>query len=169
MDANSENWRNHVGSRLYVYEARTSTGFERVGQSPPSFFLFQHSCSLTLPLLTQVIYAVAPIAVIQITKSGSNHRALDQAIMSANNDNGKRKRVDTVDRTADDTDDTDDLDTPARPSKRQISALTSQQRPDTKPVGSNYGTTSSFRGSSYPFSGNPFPASNQHTEAERQA
>jgi len=33
--------------------------------------------------------------------------------------NGKRKRVETVDLTADDTDDTDNLDAPVRASKRQ--------------------------------------------------
>lgn len=84
--------------------------------------------------------------------------------------NGKRKRVETVDLTADDTDDTDDLDAPVRASKRQEVSSTPkpQQRPDTRPVGSNNGTTPSFRGSSYLFSGNGFPASTTHTEAERR-
>jgi SWI/SNF-related matrix-associated actin-dependent regulator of chromatin subfamily A3 len=84
--------------------------------------------------------------------------------------NGKRKRVETVDLTADDTDDTDDLDAPARASKRQNTSSTpaTQQRTESKPVSSNNGTASSFRGSSYPFSGNSFPASGQHSEAERR-
>jgi len=84
--------------------------------------------------------------------------------------NGKRKRVETVDLTADDTDDTDDLDAPVRASKRQDISSTPkpQRRLDTTPLGSNNGTTPSFRGSSYPFSGNGFPASTTHTEAERR-
>ena len=83
--------------------------------------------------------------------------------------NGKRKRVETVDLTAEDTDDTDDLDAPFRASKRQgiSSTPTSHQRSDTKPVGSNNGLAASFSSSSYPFSGNLFPGNTTHTEAER--
>jgi len=83
--------------------------------------------------------------------------------------NGKRKRVETVDLTADDTDDTDDLDAPAKTAKRQntSSAQTPQPLPDTKPRSLNNGTASNFRGSSYPFSGNSFPTPSSHTEAER--
>ena len=84
--------------------------------------------------------------------------------------NGKRKRVETVDLTAEDTDDTDDLDAPSKSTKRQnISTESkSQQSPDTNPVGSNNDAAASFRGSSYPFSGNSFTGSTTHTEAERR-
>lgn len=60
--------------------------------------------------------------------------------------NGKRKRVETVDLTADDTDDTDDLDAPARASKRQGVSSTpkSQQRPNANPVGSNMAPQQAF-------------------------
>jgi SWI/SNF-related matrix-associated actin-dependent regulator of chromatin subfamily A3 len=75
-----------------------------------------------------------------------------------------------VDLTAEDTDDTDDLDAPSKSTKRQnISTESkSQQSPDTNPVGSNNDAAASFRGSSYPFSGNSFTGSTTHTEAERR-
>lgn len=94
--------------------------------------------------------------------------------MSTPDENGKRKRVETVDLTADDTDDTDDLDAPVRASKRQetSSAPTPQQQARQKSTQSNDqqrngDLASNFRGSSYPFSGS-MPLSGQHTEAERQ-
>jgi SWI/SNF-related matrix-associated actin-dependent regulator of chromatin subfamily A3 len=133
----------------------------------PAFLLVSHLCSTGLSRLL-----IARFLILQIKHVSSKNFTFRKAatIRAMSDLNGKRKRVETVDLTADDTDDTDDLDAPARAPKRQnnSSAQTSQQRLDTKPMGSNNGTAPSFRGSSYPFSGNSFPASNGHTEAERR-
>jgi SWI/SNF-related matrix-associated actin-dependent regulator of chromatin subfamily A3 len=73
---------------------------------------------------------------------------------------GKRKRVETVDLTADDSNDTDDLNAPVRETKR----------PHTTPNRQAPTPSTGRDRSSFSFSGMSVPVSSQqHSEAERQA
>lgn len=133
----------------------------------PPFLLFQHLCSSDLSRLL-----IARFLVLQPTNTSREHFETWKPAtnLTMSDLNGKRKRVETVDLTADDTDDTDHLDAPMRVSKRQNTSVahTPKKDPGPTPAGCNNGNAPSFRGSSYPFGGNSFPASSGHTEAERR-
>ena len=141
-----------------VTDARTSV---RVIAFFLPFFLFQHLCSLDLSRVLTATFLVPQFVHIG-RKTSRNRKPAKNRTMS--DLNGKRKRIETVDLTADDT------DAPVKTSKRQeiSSTPTPQQRSNTNQAGSSNITKSNVPGLSYPFNGHSFSASGSHTEAERR-